>query len=150
MAGNKEIVRRVIEEGYNQGNVEVLDECCTSGYVMHEAFGSELSIEGEKKLIQTYRNAFPDLHVVIDDLVEEGNIVCARWTATGTHQGELFGIAPIGEMRPNTGLLMMRVADGKASEAWQMFDTLGFVQELRGEAGAEQPMQEGGPEASPT
>jgi predicted ester cyclase len=151
MAGNKEIVRRVIEEGYGQGNIEVLDECCASDYVMHEAFGSELSVEGEKRLIETYRSAFPDLHVEIDAIVEEGDTVCVRWTATGTHQGELFGIPPIGETPPNTGLLMVRLEDGKAVEAWQVFDTLTFVQQLRGEAGAEQqPMQEGGAEPSPS
>lgn len=150
MAGNKEIVRRVIEEGYNQGNLKVLDECCSDDYVMHEAFGSELSIEGEKHLIQTYRHAFPDLHVEIDDLVEEGNIVCARWTTTGTHQGELFGMQPIGEMSPTKGLLMVKIEGGKVREAWQVFDTLGFVQELRGEAGAEPRREEEGPEASPS
>ena len=150
MAGNKEIVQRITEEGYNQGIVSVLDECCADGYVMHEGFGSELSIEGEKKLIQTYRSAFPDLHVKIDDLVEEGNIVCCRWTTTGTQQSELFGIPPSGEKKPVTGLLMVKIEDGKVREAWQVFDTLGFVQELRGEAGAERTMQEGGPEASPS
>jgi predicted ester cyclase len=137
MADNKEIVRRVIEEGYNAGNVEILDECCAAGYVNHDSFGGDLDVEGEKELIRTYRNAFPDMRVEIEDLIAEGDLVCARWKASGTHEGEILGLEPTGNSFPTEGLFFGRCEDGKVVEAWTAFDTLGFVRQLRGEeAGA--------------
>ena len=149
MAENKEIVRQVIEGAYNQGKLDALDGCCADHYVMHEAFGRDLNREGEKKLVQSYRGAFPDLHIESDTLIEEGNYVCARWTATGTHQRALFGIAPSGEKLKIDGLLLVRCEQGRAAEAWQVFGTLRFVQQMRQAAGGQASRREGGTQPSP-
>jgi steroid delta-isomerase-like uncharacterized protein len=130
MTNNKDIARRIVEEGYSAGNVDILDECCAESYVLHDSFGGDLDIEGEKKLIQTYRKAFPDLNVEIEDILGEGDLVCARWKATGTHEGEFLGVEPTGRKSPTEGLFLVRCEDGKVAEAWTMFDTLGFVREL--------------------
>ena len=77
-----------------------------------------------------YRMAFPDVHFTIDDLIAEGETVVIRWTVTGTHKGELQGIAPTGKHVTVTGMVMSRFAKGKVEEDWINFDALGLMQQL--------------------
>ena len=77
-----------------------------------------------------YRIAFPDVHFTIDDLIAEGERVVIRWTVTGTHKGELQGIAPTGKHVTVTGMVMSRFVKGKVEEDWINFDALGLLQQL--------------------
>ena len=77
-----------------------------------------------------YRTAFPDLRLTIEAQVSEGDLVVTRWKASGTHQGELFGIAPTGKQATVTGISLTRVSGGKIAEDWTNWDTLGLLQQL--------------------
>jgi predicted ester cyclase len=77
-----------------------------------------------------FRAAFPDLHLTVTDQFEEGDKLVSRWTATGTHKGELMGIAPTGTHVTVTGITIGRFQSGKLVESWENGDTLGLLQQL--------------------
>ena len=82
-----------------------------------------------KRVVKTFVDAFPDLQVTLEEL-SAGEKVVTRWTSRGTHQGELMGIAPTGRRIEVTAVGIWRVADGKISEAWMVYDALGMMQQL--------------------
>jgi steroid delta-isomerase-like uncharacterized protein len=86
--------------------------------------------EGSKMLVTAYRNAFPDLHFTIDEQIAEGNTVVTRWSAHGTHQGELAGLPATGKPATVVGLGVDRVENGKIVESWGLFDQFGMLQQL--------------------
>ena len=91
---NKTLVRRVVEEVYNQGNLAVADELAVSDLVIHLTSQEIRGREGAKEYVAALRAAFPDLHMTIEDQIAEGDRVVTRWTARGTHTGEFQGIPP--------------------------------------------------------
>ena len=127
---NKAKVRRIIEEVWNRGNLAILDELIAPNCVFHDPRSTLHGPEGIKRYVMMYRIAFPDVHFTIDDLIAEGERVVIRWTVTGTHKGELQGIAPTGKHVTVTGMVMSRFAKGKVEEDWINFDALGLLQQL--------------------
>ena len=130
---NKRIVRHLFEEAMNRGNLGVVDEVVAPDYVDHDpANPSDLppGPEGLKQLMSGYRSAFPDVEMTIEDQIAEGDKVVTRWTARGTHQGDLMGIAPTGKQATITGIFVDRLANGKLVESWANWDTFGMLQQL--------------------
>lgn len=125
---NKQLYRRMIEEGFNKGNLDVVDELVSPDHVNHS--DNVKGLEGYKGFISMYRSAFPDLKMTIEEQVAEGDKVVNRWIATGTHQGELMGIPPTGKAISTTGIYIARLKDGKIIEEWGNFDALGMMQQL--------------------
>ena len=85
---NKALARRVIEEMFNKGNLDVADELFAPDYVDHDPAMPEdvRGPEGFKEYVCAYRSAFSDLHIQIEDQIAEGDKVVTRWTGTGTHE----------------------------------------------------------------
>jgi steroid delta-isomerase-like uncharacterized protein len=128
----KAMVRRELEEVYGAGDLDVVDEIVSKGYVGHDSAIPE-PLRGPsavKDAAAGYRAAFPDLRLTIETQIAEGDIVVTRWTATGTHQGELFGIAPTGKQATVSGISIDRFSGGKVAESWTNWDTLGLLQQL--------------------
>src|SRR5438309_11431711 len=94
---NLEASRRLIEEAFNQGNLDVLDEVCTEGFVDHDPLMGDSDREGVKQTISGYREAFPDIHITIDEIFAAGDKVVLRWTGEGTFQNPMMGLQPTGE-----------------------------------------------------
>jgi predicted ester cyclase len=119
-AENEALVRRYVEEVYDQCKLEVVDELFASDFTLHDPDlpGGARGAEGRKRIV----DMFPDLQVSLDDELSSGEKVITRWTARGTHQGELMSIAPTGNRINVTTLSIWRVQDGKISEAWRVFD----------------------------
>ena len=134
MAGEdmKAMVRRELEEVYGAGNYEVADEIVAADYIGYDPAVPEpiRGPAGVKEAATGYRTAFPDLRVTIEAQVSEGDLVATRWKASGTHQGELFGIAATGKQATVTGTSITRVSGGKIAEDWTNWDTLGLLQQL--------------------
>ena len=130
--GNVALSRRVIEEGFSRGNLAVVDEVSVDTFVNHDPSdgGDFVGRAGAKQQIQTFRNAFPDLELRIDDIFEADDKVVVRWTAHGTHTGELMGLAPTGARTTTTGITIDRFEDGKIVESWSNWDTLGLMRQL--------------------
>ena len=128
---NKVKVRRVIEEVFNKGNLSVAEEIMANDYVYHMGQGMEFKgPDGFKQLAIIFRNAFPDLHMAVEDMIAEGDKVAARFTLRGTHKGDLMGIAPTGKQFTTTGNVIIRFAGGKEVEAFGAADMLAMYQQL--------------------
>jgi steroid delta-isomerase-like uncharacterized protein len=129
---NKATLRsKHIEELFNKGNLSVADEIISADYVYHSPLGIEFKgPEGVKQMVSTARNAFPDLHFIIDDMVAEGDKVAVRYTYTGTHKGEYMGIAPTGKKINLIMAVFYRFVDGKEVEALSYSDMLALYQQL--------------------
>jgi predicted ester cyclase len=95
---NKALFRRYLEEAWNQSNLEVVEEIFDR-YVSHQPDGSvlERGPEDVKRFVGEFRSAFPDLRLIIEEQIAEGDKVVSRGTIRGTHQREFRGMAPTGE-----------------------------------------------------
>ena len=131
-AETRAIARRFLEEAFNGGNLGVVDELVAPQFVNHDAALPEptTGIEAAKASIAGYRDAFPDLRLTIEQQVAEGEYVTTRWTARGTHRGDLFGMTATGKQATVTGITIDRIVDGKLVESWTNWDTLGLMQQL--------------------
>lgn len=127
---NKAIMRRGIEEVWNKGNFDIVDELVASDYVGHQPPDENLGPEGAKGYFRELRAAFPDIHFTIEDQIAEGDRVVTRWTARATHHGAYQGIRATGKPGVVTGITISRFADGKVVEGWTNFDALGLMQQL--------------------
>ena len=128
---NKAIARRSLEEAWNKGELAVIDEIVGPNFVNHDPANPGVrGPEGLKQLVTMYRTAFPDTHFTIEDQMAEGDQVVTRWTARGTHQAELMGIAATNKQVTVTGIGIDRIVGGKIEEAWVNWDTLGLMQQL--------------------
>lgn len=128
---NKKIVRRLFEEPW-EGNLAVVDELVASDYVGHDAADPEplRGPQGVKEFISTYRAAFPDVRITVEQQLAEGDLVATRWSGRGTHEGELMGVEPTGKHVTVEGLTISRLEDGKIVEAFQNWDTFGMMRQL--------------------
>lgn len=129
---NRALIQRFVDEAFNRGNLGVVDEIYAPVYVGHTAGFPDQTLgpEGVKEFVELYRSAFPDLHTTIEDIVTEGDKVAYRWTAVGTHQGELFGVPPSSNRMEITGITIERIEDGKIVETWNNFDQLGMMRQI--------------------
>ena len=127
---NKLLVRRLFEEVLNQRNLALIDEFFSPNHVEHASTGPVHGTEGMKQYYMIYLTAFPDAHYTVEDQIAEGDKVVTRWTARGTHKGELMGIPATGKQGTVTGIGIVRFEGGKLVEAWTEFDALGMMQQL--------------------
>src|SRR5438093_1825109 len=128
---NKAIVRRLLEEPW-KGDMRVVDELVDRKYVGYDPSLPEplRGPEGFKENISTYRAAYSDARITVDDQIAEGDKVVTRWTGRGKHDGDLMGVAPTGKQVTVSGLTFSRLANGKVVEEYTNWDTLGMMQQL--------------------
>jgi steroid delta-isomerase-like uncharacterized protein len=86
--------------------------------------------EGFKQIVQLYRGAFPDLTFTIEECFSDGELVCTRWSTTGTHDGDLMGLPATGRHITGSGITIDRIDDGKVLESWNQWDNAGLMQQL--------------------
>ena len=129
---NKTVIRRLLEEVLNQGNMAALDELIHPDFVEREALpaGIPSTREGVDQFFALIRSGFPDMRVAIDDVVAEGDEVVVRSTWSGTHKGEFAGVPPTGKHVSFGVIDIVRIADGKIAEHWGQIDNLGLMQQL--------------------
>jgi len=129
---NKTLARRVLEEVFSAGNLDVVDEIVSEDHVHHDPAMPEEGHGREhlKEFASMYRSAFPDVHMQIEDQLAEGDRVATRWVASGTHEGDLMGISPTGNRVTVVGMTIDRIADGQIAETWDNYDALGMMQQV--------------------
>lgn len=103
--------RRIYDEIWNKGNFAVLEELVAPDYVDHDSMVRTPGREGLRQEVTRFRNAFPDLHFTIDDIVSAGDKVVTRHTATGTHRGDLPGIPATGKPVKIAGIVITRYVE---------------------------------------
>ncbi len=126
----KSLLRRFYAE-VSAGNLAVIDELVADDVVEHEEFpGLEPNKEGVKQFFALFRAAFPDVRMEPHEMVAEGDLVSARVTITGTHQGEFMGIPPSGKRIEVETFDLLRIRDGQAAEHWGLIDAMTMMQQL--------------------
>ncbi len=131
MADAKALVRRVAEEPW-KGNWDVIDELLAESYVGHDPSQPEpiRGPEGLKANLRQYVDAFSDARITVDEQFAEGDRVATRWTARGTHSGEIAGISPTGKEVTVAGMTFSRLEGGLIVEEWVNWDALGMLVQL--------------------
>jgi steroid delta-isomerase-like uncharacterized protein len=130
---NKAVMRRMVEEILNRGNLEAADEIFAPDYVLHDPASPEevRGPEGFKGFVGVFHTAFPDLNFTIEDQIAEGdNKMVTRYRVSGTHRGDLMGLSPSGKRVTFEGVGVTRTSDGKFMETWEHYDALGLMQQL--------------------
>lgn len=123
---NKEVARRVYEDGLSRG---VFTAPYTDDFVGHGGSTTFTHEDGMKEA-KGWRSAFPDLIVKVDIMVAEGDLVAVRWTARGTNTGTGNGIPATGRKVQVSGTAIFRFVDGKIAEEWTSANTLGLMKQL--------------------
>jgi steroid delta-isomerase-like uncharacterized protein len=142
---NKALVRRFVEEFWNEGNTAAVDELMAIDAAIHMPTGEVVNPDGFKGFVAMWRDSFSDWHSTVEELIAEGDRVAERWTGRGTHQGELQGIPPTGKRVEVPGSVFYRIVGGKIVEFRGQLDMLSLMQQI----GAV-PAPEQSEEASPT
>lgn len=127
---NESIVRRLIEDGWNRGNLAVVDDCLAPGYTQEGPLETIRGPQGEKAAITKYRTAFPDCNLQIDEMFSAGDRVVVRFTYSGTHRGEFEGLAPTGRTAQGKGIDVVHMLDGRIVASYSQWDALGLMQQL--------------------
>jgi len=133
---NKEIVRRFVQEVWNEGKLEVADEVLASNYIEHPSTPDDAKKEepcgpdGIKRFVKMFRNAFPDINFTIEHMVTEEDKVAIHLVGRGTHQGELHGLPPTGKHVRIGGAAIHRIEDDKIVETYQVVDRLSLREQL--------------------
>jgi len=129
---NKALVRQLVEEVINQGNMSMIDELLIPDFIEHEELppGIPPGREAPKALFTMLRSAFPDLKATIEHLIAEGDKVVLHMTWTGTQKGEFMGVPPTGK-RISIGVIdIIGIAEGKFVEHWGVMDSMAMMQQL--------------------
>jgi len=129
---NKALALRLLEEAWNQGNLDVVDETIAADFVLLDPLNPGLSVspESTKEFVAMFRTAFPDANHTVESVIAEGDKVAVGYTFVGTHEGEYMGVPPTGKQVTYTQIDIHRFADGKIVETWVEWDALGLMQQL--------------------
>ena|SRR5688572_21475888 len=127
----KDISRRFYEEIINQKHVDAIDRFCAADFVDHTPPpGGKGGLDATKQQFLELAAAFPDLQMIVQDQIAEGDRVVNRVLVRGTHQGEYMGIPGSGKTVEIGGIDILRMVNGKAAERWGYFDDLSLMQQL--------------------
>ena len=124
---NKAQTMKIVDQGWNKGNMDALDELIADDYG-NQSTGE--TREDWKQRVHTVRAAFPDWQMTVEEMLGEGDKVVTRFRAQGTHLGPFRGIPATGKKIEVTGIAIDRVVDGKRVESWVQWDMLGLLEQL--------------------
>ncbi len=126
----KQAHRRLFEEAFGKGHVEVFDEVCDGAYREHDPVTGDADLRRAKETCRMYRAAFPDIKATIIASCAEGDRVVTHWRMAGTHQGDLMGIEPTGKRCIVEGMSIGKFRRGRLVENWTQWDALGLMRQL--------------------
>jgi len=134
LEANKALVRRWFEAVWNKGRAEAIDEMFAADGIAHglsDDAGNPLMGPADFKLFhETFRGAFPDIEVFVEDMIAEGDKVAARCSVRGKHTGDHLGVTATNAPVDFTGVSIVRIKDGKIVEGWNNFDFLKMNQQI--------------------
>ncbi len=124
----KQVSRGILEEAFNKGNVQYLDQICDRSFKGHDPLTGDFDLAAFKGMVEGYRTTFPDLQCALIGICSEGDTVCTYWRFTATHQKPFMGAAPTGKKLTVEGMSFDRYRNGKLVESSSQWDTLGLLQ----------------------
>ncbi len=129
---NKEVVRRLYKEVWNERKLNVTEEVISKSHALIDPTftGTAVGPAAYKTQVQRFIAAFPDLRFTVDEYICEKDKVVASWTISGTHKGEIFGIAPTNKKVSVPGITIHQLANGKILDSQAMWDAHGLIVQL--------------------
>jgi steroid delta-isomerase-like uncharacterized protein len=134
---NKELVRQLLEEAFGERDLDVLDELLADDFVGHAPSepgpGHEAETQDRDRVAEEIERAhegLADLEFTVNETIAEGNLVAARSTITGRHEGEFMGAPPTGEQVQFNAMNVFRIEDGDVAEDWALWDALTLMGQL--------------------
>lgn len=122
-----------VQQGFdmiNQRNFDGLDQIIGPNYVNHDMPAPAPGPDGLKAVLGAFIQGFPDMHIVLEDKIAEGDLVCTRGYLTGTHKGEFMGIPATHKSVKVNFIDIWRFEGGLAAENWVRMDNVGMMQQL--------------------
>jgi steroid delta-isomerase-like uncharacterized protein len=120
----------LLDAMWNRGDLSAADRLVDSNHVDHSPDGPEVGRAHFVEDVATYRTAFPDMHMTVEEHISQENRVVLRWSATGTHLGPLQGLPATGRTASVSGIYIHTVVDGRVTDTWAMFDEVGLLRQL--------------------
>jgi steroid delta-isomerase-like uncharacterized protein len=131
---NKALVRRWFEEVWNKGRADAISEMLAEAAVVHglseDASQPLRGPAGFLPFHAQFREAFPEMEVIVEDQIAEGDLVATRCSVRGKHGGDSLGFAATGSPVEFTGVAITRIKDGTIVEAWNNFDFMKMYKQL--------------------
>jgi predicted ester cyclase len=115
---------------YNDHNTSLWEQVIAPSYVGHVNTQTIPNREVGKGFVTALLSAFPDIHYSIEDALQVGDRAAVRWSATATHNGRLFGLAPTQKKVTMIGTTIFRVQNGQITELWDIWDEAGLMKQL--------------------
>src|SRR5213595_1315664 len=126
---NKAIARRAFEEILSGGKFELAEELYAKDFINH-GIHRDVGLEEDQAALKGWHQAFPDVSIVPEKLIAEGDLVTIYWIARGTNTGTGNGLPATGKKAELAGITIWRIVDGKIKEEWSAFDQLSMMQQL--------------------
>src|SRR5215469_2148865 len=130
---NKATVMRLLD-AFNTGDAELVSKTMDEVFDPDVKQHSPLEVTGVKALKEgvftTLYRAFPDIHITLDDMIEEGDKVVEMDTVTGTHQGDFNGLPPTGKPVRYAEIFILRFVNGRIAEVWGVVDIFTQMKQL--------------------
>jgi steroid delta-isomerase-like uncharacterized protein len=131
---NKALLRRWFDEVWNKGRADAIEEMFDENGIAHGLSDDPANPirgpRGYRPFYTMFREAFPNMEIVIEDMVAEGDKVAARCSVRGKHEGEFMGRAATQAPIELTGITIVRIDNGKIVEAWNNFDFLTMYRQV--------------------
>jgi steroid delta-isomerase-like uncharacterized protein len=133
MTNNKELVETFIQELFTKGDLDATERYLDPKFVNHDPPfpGASSGPDGMRMAAESFRQALPDWHSDVEQLIAEDDVVVERFTASGTHTGtSLMGVPASGKTITLAGINIFRVSAGRIVERWGRLDEVGLLRQL--------------------
>jgi steroid delta-isomerase-like uncharacterized protein len=126
---NKALAKRAFEELLSKGKFELAEQLYAKDFVNH-GIHRDISLEEDQAALKGWHQAFPDIAIVPEKLIAEGDLVTIYWIARGTNTGTGNGLPATGKKAEQAGITIWRIVNGKIKEEWSAFDQLSMMRQL--------------------
>ncbi len=132
MSDLKATMQRIYEEVFNQGDLDVIDELLADDFVEHEELppGIPQGKEAPRAYTTLFRSAFPDFHMAVEEMLQDGSKVITRVRVSGTHKGEFMGIPPTNNKFDVAAIDIVEFRGDQAIGHWGVMDMAGMMEQL--------------------
>ena len=126
---NKALAKRAFEELLSKGKFELAEQLYAKDFVNH-GIHRNISLAEDQAALKGWHEAFPDVVIMPEKLIAEGDLVTIYWIARGTNTGAGNGLPATGKKVEQSGITIWRIVGGKIKEEWSAFDQLSMMQQL--------------------
>lgn len=126
------LTRHWFEQVWNRGNEAVIDELLAPNGIIH-GLGDDKDLRGPadfRVFYRQFRSGLTDIHIMVDDVLVEGDRTAGRFTVTAVHSGDGLGVPATGRRINVTGMCFTHWHNGQLIEGWNEFDQAGLLKQI--------------------